>query len=199
MNLTWPARMRSNSGGLLRVRVRVADVGDLLRRHAAIHQTPLDLVVDGKAPACRVHAHIAEDHLRAPDIRGPAPYLGGFVEHGGQLGIRLLHGIRADQAGVEGELPAVSGDRQRVVVFRADAALPDTLVAGDQAGLDLDLLVRHRAGYDRRLAALERRDRQFQHVRRLHVRERAEHLLQLGQVHELGEPGVRAQAKTRPG
>ena len=108
---------------------------------------------------------------------------------------RASRGIRADEADVEGELPAVGRDRQRVVVSRADAASPDPLVAGDQASLDLPLLVRHRAGYDRGLAAFDRRNGQVQHVRRLHVGERAEHLLQLGQVHEPGEPRVRAQRR----
>ena len=74
-------------GGLFRVRVGVAYIGDLLPRHAAIHQAPLDLLVNGKAPACRVHANIAEDHLCGPGIRGPAPYSGGLVENGRQLGI----------------------------------------------------------------------------------------------------------------
>ena len=55
------------------------------------------------------------------------------------------------------------------------------------------LLLGHRAGDDDRLAAFEAGPGQIEHVGRLHVGERPEHLLKLGQIHEAGEAAAGTQ------
>ena len=95
-----------------------------------------------------------------------------------------------------GELAAVGGDRQGVVVAGIDLLGPQLLVPLHQFLLEVLLLVRHRAGDDDRLAAGQGRPGQVQHLGGLHVGEGAEHLLELRQVRELGE--ARAGPQRRP-
>ena len=73
----------------------------------------------------------------------------------------------------------------------------DALVACDQFVLERVLLVGHRAGDDVRLAAFQLRPGQVEHLGRLHVGEGPEHLLQLGQVDELGEAAAGLAASRR--
>ena len=72
------------------------------------------------SPRRRVHAHVAEDELRAPRIaiRPPpdhldVPYQGVDLRGWGRFGC-----ARREHPGVEGQLPPVGGDGQRVVLPR---------------------------------------------------------------------------------
>ena len=99
-----------------------------------------------------------------------------------------------EQPGIEGELAAVGGDGQGVILPRVDLLRPEPLVAVDQLLLERVLLVGHRAGDDDRLAAFQPRPGQVEHLGRLHVGEGAEHLLEFGQV---GERAKRLRGRKR--
>ena len=103
--------------------------------------------------------------------------------------------VRRQHPGVEGELAAVGGDGQRVVLARVHASpLRMRSYLSTSVCWIASCSLGHRAGDDLGLPAFERRAGQVEHVGRLHVGELTEHLLQLRQVHELGEPGPRFQS-----
>ena len=95
---------------------------------------------------------------------------------------------------VGGQLAAVGGDGQGVVIPRVDLLRPQPLVAFDQLLLEGVLLLGHRAGDDDGLAAFQARPGQVEHLGRLHVGEGPEHLLEFRQVGEAGEAAARPQA-----
>ena len=86
--------------------------------------------------------------------------------------------------------------RPSVVMARAlssrgiDLLRPEAFVAVHQLLLERRLLLRHRAGDDVRLAALQPGPGKVQHLRRLDVGEGPEHLLEFRQVDEFGEPAA---------
>ena len=102
-----------------------------------------------------------------------------------------IGGIGRKQAGIQAKLAAVGGDVKRVIDARVYLLRAELLVTFHQLLLQFILLVGHRAGNDRGLAAFEPWPGQIEHVRRLHVGEGAEHLLEFGQVGESGEPAAR--------
>ena len=106
--------------------------------------------------------------------------------------------VGGEQPGIEGQLAAVGGDGEGVVLPRVHLLRAEPLVALDQLLLDGALLLGHRAGDDGGLAAFQARPRQVEHLGRLHVGEGAEHLLQFRQVGEPGEAAARPQAGCRP-
>ncbi len=156
--------------------------------HAVVHQLFDDLLIDRER--LRVDAHVAEDHLRA-SRRLRLPPCGDDVSHQ-RIYLRASE-VRpcGEHPAVEGQLAAVGGDGQGIVLTRVHPLVAEPLVPPDKPALQLGLLLRHRAGDGLRLAAFEGRRGKVQIVRRLHVGKRPEHLNQLGQVHEFG--------KARPG
>ena len=197
---TEPLRTRSNSDLLLGVGIGVADGGDLLARDAARGQLVDDLVIDAVTPGRRVDAHVAEDHLRAAGGGGLLPDGGDVVGQGVDLRAGEILGRGRQQPGVEGQLAAVGGDGQGVILAGIDLLRPQPVVAGDQL-----LLERWPApptsGRRRRcgLPPSSVGPGQVEHLRRLHVGERPEHLLQFGQVDEAGEAAAGPAASAPSG
>ena len=142
---------------LLGVGVGVADGGDLRAGDAACDELVDDLLVDRVAPGRGVHPHVAEDHLRAAGGCRALPDGGDLLHQGVQLRAGVVRGGPGEHPGVEGELSAVGRDGERVVVAGVHLLRAQALVAGHELTLERCLLVRHRAGDDDGLAALEAR------------------------------------------
>ena len=99
----------------------------------------------------------------------------------------MICGRAAQQPCVERQLAAVGGNRQGVIDAGIDLLGAQALVARNELGLEARLLLGHRAGHHNSLAGLQAGAGQVEHVRRLHVGKRPEHLLELRQVDEPGE------------
>ena len=113
-------------------------------------------------------------------------------------GVHLAAGIVGkcgiNQAGVQRKESAIVGDLEHVVLARINAAIADNISSFAQfshhallifAGFRPDILC---------FSSFQYRDRQIQHIRRLHIGNLLEHAHQLRQIEELGESGLHAIA-----
>ena len=108
----------------------------------------------------------------------------------------VLERSRASRASLRPSVVIARG----VILAGVDLLRTKPLVAGDKLRLKRRLLLGHRGR--RRLWAFPPSrcgPRKVEHLGRLHVRERPEHLLQLRQVHEPSKAAAGPEASPRPG
>ena len=184
---TEPLPHLLEEGLFLGVGFGVADGGDLLARDAVGDQFSDDLLVGRVSPGRRIHAHVGKNHLRAACRGGPLPDGRDVFDQAVDLRFGEVGCRGREHPCVGGELAAVGGDGQGVIVPRVHLLRPQPLVAFHQFLLEGVLLLGHRAGNDDRLAAFQAGPWQVEHLGRLHVGEGPEHLLEFRQVGEAGE------------
>ena len=164
--MPWPDLLEQDL--LLGIGVGVADGGDLLPGDAVLHQLGDDVLVDGVPPGGGVDPQIGEDHLRAACGGRPLPDGGDVPHQGVDLGVGEVLGLGRSSRASSASL------RPSVVMARALSSQGLTVPSGSPrsgrpGSPGSRLLLGHRAGDDRGLAAFETGAGEVQHRGRLHV------------------------------
>ena len=134
---------------------------------------------------------VAENQLGAALIFGLRPDTGDIAGAGCDLAVGVIGGQRVDKAHIQRQLPSIVGDAEHIVRAGIDRTGTDTLGSFRQFRYHRPLqFVR----LDDLGVKIGFRDRQVQHIRRLHIGHHFEGRHQLRQIEEFCKAGFRAIA-----
>ena len=196
--------------GLFIVGIGIMDKCHFPGRHTGSNQSVADIVIDGDILHSLLHfglvgglcvgaalrcGQVAEDQLRALDILAVFPDLQDIVGTLHDLVVLLIREARVQHTLSIGQLPALAGNLEHIVILGINLAVLDRLGTLGQTVNVVHLERRRFAFHDDALALFHFRDFQTRNIHQ-DIGKCTEHLLQLGQVLEAGKALLLAEALT---
>ena len=170
----------------------IVNKGDFLRRYALGHQLLLHIVVDIEGAISLWGRQVAEYKLRPLDFLRVLPNLQHIPDTGIDLTFRIVRQRRIRQPLIQGQLAAIRGDFEHIVLARLHLPVAYRFGPFPQVGHQIPLEV---AGGGNFGDFLRRRNRQAQHIRRLNVSSLPPHGHEFRKIEKLCKPGLTAKAR----